>query len=124
MAKIAKCSSIRLFKSQIEILKNTDGVKVIDTAVWRYNKQDFKDMAFIDKKEPLEVFSCRRGWNLPDSTIRAILDLHLANPLDYTEEIKRLDEEIKGLTAYYQKIIEMNNLKTIKGDTDGFDGLQ
>jgi len=123
VAKITKCSSIRLFKSQIETLRNKDGVKVIDTAIWRYNKQDFKDKAFIYKKEPLGVFSCRRSWNLPDDVIRAVLDLHLTNPIDYTDEIKRLDKEIEGWTSYFKAIIEMNNLKVIKGDINGFDSL-
>ena len=95
-------SSIRLYKSQIDILKKSKGYgsKVITFALKRLRNGEITQKA-ITLDEPLLPYSVRIDLPYSDKDIREILQAHFDNPKDRSKEIEMCDKEVDYLMSLY-----------------------
>ena len=103
--------SIRLRQDQIDRLRQSKAPasSVLRTAVDRFRRGDIviqnKGSTEPDTPVlPLRVYAFRtkpKGYS--DAELRDILDAHLNNPMDFSDEIARLDKEIEFMITSIQR---------------------
>lgn len=103
-------SSMRLRADQVEALNRFDrSADVIHCAVRRWRKGEI--VIGNDKKnkrrEKLLLFPIwRKPDGLRDEQIRAIIDAHLAAPIDHSKQLAAIDRQIADMIGAMPKYIE------------------
>lgn len=92
--------SIRLTRDQIAYIRKRGGVRVIRSALERYDAGELvihnEDLRRNkDKVYPYPVRNL--ATNYPAGMIRSILSAHIRCPLDYSADIARMDAEIEAI---------------------------